>query len=120
LFLPAVKQKGFSFTFEALLSLVVLVIILSVPVGNKENNLEKIYSLQKENDLIKIWIKTGNFGEKEITEDFRKMFPFQKGEIMIENRKIKISGKKGETVLKSSGFYYKNNKLNEISVKVFV
>lgn len=118
--LLVIKEKGFSFALEALISLMILIALLSIPIEQKENDLEKIYCLQKENDLIKVWIKTKNFNEKEMEKDFRKMFPFQKGEIKIKGKKIAIKGMQGENELKSSGFYFENGKLKEISVKVFV
>lgn len=120
LFQHAFKEKGFSFTLEALISLIVLISVISVPIEGKENTMEKIYTIQKENDLIKVWIKTENFNEKEIKEDFKKMFPFQKGEIFIEGKKIEVDGVKAENALKNSGFYYSEGKLKEISVKVFI
>jgi hypothetical protein len=120
LFQPVIKEKGFSFTLEALISFIVLIAIISIPVQENENNMEKIYTIQKENDLIKIWIKTEEFSEKGMKEDFRKMFPFQKGEVFIDGKKIEIEGTKGENELKNSGFYYSQGKLKEISVKVFI
>jgi len=119
LFLYA-NEKGFSFTLEALISFSVLILILTVPVQKEKSDLEKIYSIQKEHDLIKVWIKEKNFEEKILKEDFRKMFPFQKGKIEVEGKKIEIKGKEGKNELNVSGFYYKNGKINEISVKVFV
>ncbi len=119
LFLHA-NEKGFSFTLEALISFSVLLLILTIPVQKEKSDLEKIYSIQKEHDLIKIWIKTKNFEEKNLKEDFKKMFPFQKGEIEIKGKKIEIKGKEGKDELKVSGFYYKNGKISEISVKVFI
>ena len=123
--MPAIKEKGFSgkgfsFTLEALISLTVLILIISIPIEENKSDLTKIYSIQKENDLIKVWIKEGKFNEQEIKKDFKKMFPFQKGEIEFEGQKIELEGIKGKNVIKNSGFYYKNGKLNEISVKVFI
>lgn len=111
--------KGFAFTLEALISLMILVMIISIPIEESKNDLEKIYSLQKENDLIKVWIKTKNFNKTELEKDFKKMFPFQKGEIIIDGKKTEITGEKGENEIKSTGFYYENE-LKEISVKVFI
>lgn len=116
----AIKEKGFNFTLEALISLMILIAVLSVPVEKNPVDLEKIYCIQKENDLIKIWIKTKKFDEKEMQEDFKKMFPFQKGEITLKEKKIEVNGKNGANELKTSGFYFENGKLKEISVKVFV
>jgi hypothetical protein len=116
--MPAAK-KGFSFTLEALISLILVTAIISVPVQYNQSSLNKIYALQKENDLIKVWIKTKNFKEEELKKDFKKMFPFQKGEIEIEGKKIEIEGIKGKNSIKSSGFYYENG-LKKISVKVFI
>ncbi len=118
--MPAIKEKGFSFTLEALISLTVLILIISIPIEENKSDLTKIYSIQKENDLIKVWIKEGKFNEQEIKKDFKKMFPFQKGEIEFEGKKIEVKGVKGKNIIKNSGFYYKNEKLNEISVKVFI
>lgn len=115
-----IKQKGFGFTLEALTSLTILVIIISIPIIYNENDLSKIYCLQKENDLIKIWVKTKGFEEKELKNDFKKMFPFQKGEIVVEEKKIVIEGKTGKNALKNTGFYYENGKMKEVSVKVFI
>ncbi len=112
--------KGFSFTIEAITSLVILIAIISIPVNIQENDSEKIYCIQKQNDLIKAWIKTNNFEETEIKKDFKKMFPFQKGEIIIHGKKIEVPGKQEKNEYKSTGFYYKEGKLQEISVKVFV
>ena len=120
LLLCAIKEKGFSFTLEALISLMILTAVLSIPAEKNESNLEKIYCLQKENDLIKVWVKTKNFDEIEMKEDFRKMFPFQKGEIIVNEKKNGINGEKGLNELKTAGFYFENGKLKEISVKVFV
>ncbi|MFH1663681.1 MAG: hypothetical protein ABH986_02645 [archaeon] len=120
MFQPAVKEKGFSFTFEAALSMIILVIIISIPVQSEPGKLEKIYVLQKENDLIKVWVKEKEFNENEMKKDFREMFLSEKGEITVEGKKIGIDGKTGNTIIKSSGFYYRNGKLDEISVKVFV
>lgn len=115
-----IKQKGFGFTLEALTSLTILVIIISIPITYNENDLSKIYCLQKENDLIKIWIKTKGFKEKELKNDFREMFPFQQGEITAGEKKIVVEGKTGKNALKKTGFYYENGKMKEVSVKVFI
>ena len=98
----------------------ILIAVLSVPIEKNPANLEKIYVLQKENDLIKVWVKTKKFDEKEMQEDFKKMFPFQKGEITVKGKKIEINGETGLNELKTKGFYFDGKKLKEISVKVFV
>ncbi len=112
--------KGFAFTLEALLSLGIIAMILVIPLNEKEKAYEKIYVLQKENDLIKVWINSGDFSEKTIKEDFRKMFPSAYGEISVEGKTISVKGTKGKNIIKSTGFYYKNSRLNEISVKTFI
>jgi len=116
----AIKEKGFNFTLEALISLMILIAVISVPIEKNSADLEKIYVLQKENDLIKVWIKTKKFDEKEMKEDFKKMFLFQKGEIIVKEKKIEINGEKGLNELKTNGFYFEKEQVKEISVKVFI
>jgi len=114
----AIKEKGFSFTLEALISLMVLAAFLGILQEKSTAGLEKIYCLQKENDLIKAWIKTKNFNEKELEKDFREMFPAEEGKITVDGKKTNVSGRKGKNTIISEGFYFEGGKIKKISVMV--
>jgi hypothetical protein len=76
-------MKGFVFSFEALISLLIFsLLLISFPLEQKKDFTELIV-LQQENDLLKIW--NNDFSEGEMKKDLAYL---GKGVLYIDNKLI--------------------------------
>ena len=116
-------DKGYCFSFEALLALIVLIGLGFYFLGSikKDEGIDRIYVVQLEHDLLKVWIKEKNFNEGEMRKDLEKAFPQIKAEIKIGGKAIKINENNGfkEAISASAFFVDKENKVQEIKLTVF-
>ncbi|MBU1120441.1 MAG: hypothetical protein ABIE23_00860 [archaeon] len=116
------KEKGYVFTLEALISLIILLcVIIAIPLKEEREEENILYITQLGHDLLKVWGKEGKFVEGEMKQDFELVFPSLKGEIEVNGKKIKVNGDgeyKNKLVL--DGFYLREgNELNGVRLIVF-
>lgn len=115
------KCRGLHLTFEAMLGLLILFAILSIPMQDRQQNLHELHILQKQDDLFKMWLSEGKFNPEEMQRDFEFVFPNSSGFIEIGDQKSAV-GKKREKYLKiysTSGFAL-DERLNAIEIKISI
>ena len=115
------NHRGIYLTFEAMLSLLILFAIISIPLQNELQGLNELHILQKENDLLKAWLSKRDFDLDEMKMDFEFVFPNSSGEIDIGNERIAVgkpAGKRRE-IHSASGFAL-DNKLNAVEIRISV
>lgn len=66
-------MKGYVFTLEALLSLLIFALIISTVPVVESNSLKELIVLQQANDLLKVW-SMKNLNEGEMVFDTKEMF----------------------------------------------
>ena len=113
--------RGIYLTFEAMLSLLILFAIISIPLQNEPQGLNELHILQKENDLLKAWLFERDFDLEEMKKDFEFVFPNSSGEIEIENERIAVgkpAGKRRE-IHSASGFVL-DEKLNAVEIRISI
>ncbi|MEW6294801.1 MAG: hypothetical protein AB1467_00715 [Candidatus Diapherotrites archaeon] len=117
------NEKAAYFSLEVLLSFILLIGIIAFPVHRSEAGTDELVLVQKEHDLIKVWVKERNFSKEEIEKDFLQNFPSNAGLIEFEGRKIFVNSKhlnlKGQKV-SVKGFYLDDSlKVQELRLTVF-
>lgn len=113
-------MKGFSFSFDAAISLLLLVSFIYVVLGVfsfSEENLNRLYVLQKENDLLKVWSYTRQTNSQEMIADFERVFPGKQKILTINNREI-LEGK-GQNAVSSKAILL-NKDLEAMQIKLVV
>ena len=101
------QLKGFYLSTDAILSLLLLSALLAAqaPLEAADVSLRELYVLQKENDLLRLWMVEGAFNENAMQRDFAFVFPGSSGKIVIDGREILV-GKKGEEGTASSLLFF--------------
>ncbi len=115
------NRRGLYLTFEAMLSLLILFAILSIPAHNQIENLDELHILQKEDDLLKAWLFERDFELDEMKRDFEFVFPNSSGTIEIGNEKITV-GKPGGThreIHSASGFAL-DGSLDAVEIRISI
>ena len=74
-----VKNKGYWLSFEAIISMALLGILLSMPLQESRIGLENLYIFKKESDLLLLWAKEGAPELKRMKADFELAFPEKSG-----------------------------------------
>ncbi len=116
------NKKAFALTIEAILALLAVAAIASFPMQPQKTDLLELLVLQKENDLLKIWLGERELGEKELASDFEFAFPQLDGAIEFNGKKIEIKkfDYKTERKISSSAlFYLENENLVELRITVY-
>ena len=119
----AMRSSGLYLSLEAIFSLIILISLLVIPTQLREQNLDELYIMQKQNDLLKIWVRERNFEEANLKSDFLFVFPNQKGLIEFGNKKIVIGKLEGLNNYRKSvaiGHYLDGElELREIKLTVY-
>ncbi len=114
------KNRGYYLSFEAIVSLALLGLLISMPLQQEKTSLSDLHLLQKENDLLVLWAKRFDYIDIErMKQEFEFAFPEKKGEIIVDWQVIEI-GKKGNKAVSSKAvFFNKNLERHEIRLVVF-
>ncbi len=114
---------GLHLSLEAIFSLIILISLLVIPIQLREQNLDELYIMQKQNDLLKVWIRGRNLSKENLKSDFLFVFPNQKGLIEFSGEKIVIGELAGFANYRKSvavGHYLDDGlKLREIKLTVY-
>lgn len=116
------KEKGYVFTLEALISLIILLcVVMAIPLNEEREEENILYITQLGHDLLKVWGREGKFEEGELKKDFERVFPSLKGEIELNGKKIKVNKDgKYKNKLVFDGFYLgEENELVEVRLIMF-
>lgn len=108
------KSKGFVFSMEATLSLILIGLMILSLQAPRSVSLKEVLIVQQENDLLKIWSIQG-FDETQARNDVFDAFGAN-GEIIINNRGATLIG---ERIISSEGILL-DPFLNEIKVNIIV
>ena len=113
------KNNAFYLSFEAMLSLLVLVAVVSAIETEENDAFENLYILQKEHDLLKIWAKKKIPMLQEMASDFMFAFPKKGGKVGVNNVWVRVGKQEGEAVCSSMNFFDSKISKKNVSVCVF-
>lgn len=107
-------------TMEALLSLILLVFLITVPMQGKDSGekLGDLYIIQKEHDLMKVWFLEGNFSTDVLVRDFEFVFPGKSGFVEVNGGKVFVGRLSSEKVVSSNGVFFVDGKRFDVSISV--
>ena len=114
------NEKAVYLTIEAVIALLAVTALIAAQQTQKTVDFNEVYEMQKQSDLIRVWISTETFNEEELSADLESMFEGKKARIELENSVIELNKeKKYSKAISSKGFYWKNSRLNEIKLTIF-
>ncbi len=112
-----VKNKGYWLSFEAIISMALLGILLSMPLQESRPGFENLHIFKKESDLLLIWAKSPVKFE-EMKKDFEKAFPGKSGAVYFDGEKIAI-GKPAGKAISSKVIFFRQMQKHELRLVVF-
>ncbi len=119
----SVKNRGFWLSFEAIISMALLGILLSSPLQESRPGLENLHIFKKESDLLLLWTKDDTLELKEMEADFELVFPGKSGTIYFDGKKISIGELKGKEssskAISSKVIFFRQMQKQELRIVVF-
>ncbi len=112
------KNNGFWLSFEAIISMALLGILLSSPLQESRPGLENLHIFKKESDLLLLWTKDDTPELKEIAADFELAFPEKSGAIYFDGKKIEIGEFAGKAI-SSKVIFFRQMQKHELRIVVF-
>jgi len=112
-----VKNNGFWLSFEAIISMALLGLLLSVPLQETRPGLENLHIFKKENDLLLLWTKN-TVKLEEMKKDFETAFPNKSGTVYFDAEKIAI-GEPTEKAISSKVIFFRQMQKHELRIVVF-
>jgi len=113
-----VKNNGYWLSIEAIVSMALLGILLSMPLQESRQGLENLHIFKKESDLLLLWAKEDMPELKGMKADFEKAFPNKSGEIYFDEEKIAIGEQAGEAI-SSKAIFFRQMQKHELRLVVF-
>ncbi|MFH1224502.1 MAG: hypothetical protein V1676_01735 [Candidatus Diapherotrites archaeon] len=115
------NASAFHLGIEAVFSLLVLALLLSAPVPAADSSLSRLQLLQKQQDLLAVWVAFGNPDAETMRADFVFVFPGRAGIIGFAGDKFEINlPPEGCTRSTASARYLDGTlRLREITLTVF-
>jgi hypothetical protein len=111
-----VKQKGFVFSFEATISILLLLLMLFYLPETKSNSLKELLALEEANDLLRVWSITG-INESEMALDLNTLFGTRAG--LEINERIIVKGNAKNNSVSTEGIIL-NQELKEEKIRITV
>jgi len=95
--------------YYSLEALIALLLVVSLVLMQQQSSFDKkgfssIYLFQQENDLLKVWGLLESIDEKELVNDFNKMFAERNKSISINGRAFSFEGVGGKPVKSNASF----------------
>lgn len=112
------KNKGYWLSFEAIISMALLGILLSMPLQESKPGLENLHIFKKESDLLLLWAKEPVPELKGMEIDFEKAFPNKSGTIYFDEEKIAIGESTGKAI-SSKVIFFRKMQRHELRIVVF-
>lgn len=84
------KNDGFYFSLEALITLSLILVVFLAPLQKTQTESKNLIVTQKMHDLLLMWVKQRNFSEKELKTDFEFVFPNNNGTISFDSNSMEI------------------------------
>ncbi len=112
------KNNGYWLSFEAIISMALLGILLSSPLQESRPGLENLHIFKKESDLLLLWTKEYLPELKGMKADFEKTFQNKSGAIYFNGKKIAI-GKPTSESISSKVIFFRQMQKHELRLVVF-
>lgn len=116
-------SNGFYFTIEAMLSIFLIALLITLLPFNTDNSLKEAVIMQKAFDLLKVWNYKHEFRMQELKKDFEIVFSGFNGIIEVDGMQLTIgedNEKKGLKALSVSGVLGSEGfKLRRVKIVVF-
>lgn len=116
------NKKGFVFSIEATISLLVLILILLSLPSEKNTSLKELLITQQENDLIRVWASSDELliSQNDLISDSKKMFG-EKFTLYINEQKIYgTQNSITKNCVSSEGIIIEKMTLIEKNIKIIV
>ena len=110
------KQKGFTFTMEAIIALLLFALMLFALPAQKPDSLKELLALQQANDLLRVWSITG-INETEMVNDTKQLFG-ENAELWINETKL-LEAQKTRNSIATEGIIWSPLR-NENKIKVVI
>ena len=115
----AVECGGFWLSVEAIVSLALLGLLISMDFSYGEESLMDLHVFKKENDLLLVWVKGfDSFSEEKAVQDIGLAFSGKSCSLFVDGRRV-LDGKGTEGISAGVKFFGGNLELHEISLIVF-
>ncbi|MBN2067422.1 MAG: hypothetical protein JW744_03070 [Candidatus Diapherotrites archaeon] len=114
------KSEGFYLSIEAIASMLMLVILLSMPLPESRNYMQDLHDFKKGNDLLILWARQGtSLNLEQMRKDFEFAFPGKSALISLDSEKA-VVGKQGREAIASKAFFFGSAlEKHEISLAIF-
>jgi hypothetical protein len=110
------KQKGFTFTMEAIIALLLFALMLFALPAQKPDSLKELLALQQANDLLRVWSITG-INETEMINGTKQLFG-ENAELWINETKL-LEAQKTRNSIATEGIIWSPLR-NENKIKVVI
>jgi len=115
-----VRNRGIYFSADAIISLLLLSALLSLPAARQDPEFSGLLVLQKENDLLKAWCREGlPFNEEEIIEDAEFVFPGSGMRITLDEKEIALGAETGGAIASEIIFFDGSMRKHAIQLAVY-
>ncbi len=113
------KNEGYCLSFEAIASLAVLSLLVSVPLHSKEPDFANLQILKKEHDLLILWASEQVSSLEEMEKDFVQAFPGKSGTVFLD-KETRAIGKPCREAVSAKGFFFDSSfRKREIGLVLF-
>jgi len=117
------KQKGFVFTLQSAIAIILLTLMLFSLPQAKNDSLKELAIIQQENDLLRVW-SAKETTQNEMIQDTKLMFG-EKAELFINETKILTKNEglpfsENKSCISSSGTLVEKPFLNEKKITIRV
>ena len=115
------KNKGYWLSFEAIISMALLGLLLSSPLQESRPGLENLQIFKKENDLLLLWTKEDSLKLEGMKKDFETAFPNKSGAVYFNEEKISIGKPTGKatSTISSKVIFFRQMQKQELRIVVF-
>lgn len=105
---------------EAIVSMLLLIMLLSLPLPQQRNYLNDLHAFKKENDLLLLWMQQGSsLSLVEMQQDLRFAFPGRSGKILVDGKQLEIGRGHGKSIASEIVFFDSGMQKHEIRLTVF-
>ncbi|HIH17146.1 MAG TPA: hypothetical protein HA252_07115 [Candidatus Diapherotrites archaeon] len=112
-------ERGLYFSLEALLGFAVLVLVLLSTKPAEAPDLKPLYLLQKQHDLLVVWVGQGIPSLPEMESDFRRVFPGFSGRIGFNDEFVAVGEPASNAFTESIYYAAPSGALGRLSITLY-